>query len=131
MKKLFSAILAVCMLACGVCAIPAGAQEASRAAYIDDGDGCRASDVLANWSPSLSKSAYGASITLRNFHSGSVTVELHNSSGYITGFTESFTNKISIAPTINRTTASGTYKIVIKITINGNTTTRESSWIGI
>jgi hypothetical protein len=135
MKKRLSLILAVCMLMCGATtAVPATAQTQEVIIIIDDSGLIVpfASDVLRNWSPSLSKNNYGASITLTNFFSGSVTVELHGQSGYITGFTDSFTNRATLAPTRTRTTAAGTYKIVIHITISGHgTTTRESHFMNL
>jgi len=135
MKKRLSLILAVCMLACGaVTAVPATAQTQEVIIIIDDSGLIVpfASDVLRSWSPALSRSSYGADISLTNFFSGSVTVELHNSSGRIAHFTDSFTNRITLAPTRSRTTAAGTYKIVIHITISGHgTTTRESHFMNL
>jgi hypothetical protein len=132
MKKIFSVVLAICMLACGaVTAIPAGAAEVE---IKDDVTLIApfASDVLRSWSPVLTRNNYGASISLTARFTGTVTVELHNRNGYITEFSQSFTNVASIAPTTSRTTAAGEYKIVIHITISGHgTTTRESSWMRI
>jgi hypothetical protein len=134
MKKRLSVLMALCMLLCGVgAAIPASAQTPEVIIIIDDGLITPfSSDVLSSWSPSLSRTNYGASITLRNFHSGTVTVELHDRNGYIIGFSESFTNRISLAPTRSRSTPAGTYKIVIHIRISGHgTTTRESHWMNL
>jgi hypothetical protein len=130
MKKFFSVILAVCMLACGaVTAIPAGAVEVEIKENIDLITPF-ASDVLRSWSPILSRNNYGASITLTNSFSGTVTVELHDRNGYIVGFSENFTNTASLAPFRSRTTPAGEYKIVIHIRITGHgTTTRESDWL--
>jgi hypothetical protein len=135
MKKCLSLIMAVCMLACGaVTAVPATAQTQEAIIIIDDSGLIVpfASNIISSWSPTLSRNTYGANITLRNVFSGSVTVELHDRSGYITCFTEPFTNRISIAPMTSRTTAPGTYKIVIKVTVTGQgTDTRESLFMNL
>ena len=135
MKKLFTAVLAMCMLFCGTLTVTAGAvtlkteETAISANFIEITP--FASEHLKSWSPLLSKSMYGANIGFNGTYSGSVTVELHNTSGKIASFSELFTNRTSIAPVTSRTTASGTYKIVIKVTISGTTTTRESLFINL
>ncbi|MDR2568930.1 MAG: hypothetical protein LBD23_01365, partial [Oscillospiraceae bacterium] len=73
MKKKLSVLMALCMLVCGaVTAVPASAQVQETIIIIDDGGLFEpfASDVLRSWSPSLSRSNYGASITLTNVFSG-------------------------------------------------------------
>jgi len=133
-KKTISALLAICMLA-GLGIVHAGAQAAQPEIEIIfvNATGAPitpfASQHLSSWSPSLTRTLYGASLTFNGFYTGSVTIELHNSSGRIAWFTESFTNKAGVSYTRSRSTAAGTYKIVIKLTISSTTTERESSWM--
>ena len=139
MKKAVSAILAVCMLFCGVLVTTTSAnteatfemaEQSMSAGYIEIMP--LASEHLSNWSPLLSRTAYGAHVTFVGTRSGSIRVELQNQSGsVIASFTESFTNRNTIGVTRNRTTAAGTYRIVIHVTISGSTTTRTSNWIRI
>ena len=133
--RTLSAILAVCMLFCGVLTTTSGATEArqpNNEIGIDDGIGIRASSNISAWSPLLSRSLYGAQVSFTGTRSGSIRVELQNSSGgVISSFTESFTNRNSIVLTRNRTTSPGTYRIVIRLTINGSTEVRTSSFMNL
>jgi len=134
MRKIISGILAVCMLFCGALITTAGAttavEQSMEASYIDIMP--LASEHIRSWSPLLSRTMYGASVSFTNPFSGSIRVELQNSSGnVIASFTESFTNRSSIAFTRNRATPAGTYRIVIRVTIGNTTTVRTSAWIGI
>ncbi|MDR2532395.1 MAG: hypothetical protein LBC82_06095 [Oscillospiraceae bacterium] len=138
MKKVITAVLAVSMLLCGSLTVTAGASVSVNdpiiEIIIDDGSGdmvIMASPHLTGWSPLLSRTMYGASISFNGNYSGTAVIELHNTSGRIASFSHSFTNRNSIAPVTSRTTAAGTYKIVIKVTISGTTTERESSFINI
>lgn len=133
MKRIVSGFLAVAMLACGALTATAGAatntsdpvavaQELVFEPF--------ASEHISSWSPLLSRTAYGASVTFNGPKTGSVFVELQNSSGTtIASFTENFTSRNSIAYTRNRTTASGTYRIKITVTISGVATSRTSSYV--
>jgi hypothetical protein len=132
MKKLITAILAVCMLFCGALVTTASAvtpEVPIEASFI--GFEPFASEHIRNWSPLLSRTSYGANITLTGSFSGTVVVELHNTTRMIDSFSHSFTNRTTVLATTSRTTAPGTYKIVIRVTINNVTTVRESSFINI
>jgi hypothetical protein len=137
MKKVITAILVVRMLVCGSLTVTAGATKGTSGtgeipiemSFI--GFEPFASEHLRSWSPLLSRTQYGASINFNGTYSGTAVVELHNTSGRIASFSHSFTSRTSIAPVTSRTTAAGTYKIVIKVTISGTTTERESSWLGL
>jgi hypothetical protein len=133
MKKIVSGVMAVAMLSCGALTATAGAEqpiEPVTSGFI--GFEPTASEHLSSWSPLLSRTAYGAQVTFVGSRSGSIEVELQNSSGNrITGFTETFTNRSSIAYTRNRNTATGTYRIRITVTINGSSTTRTSHYMTI
>jgi len=131
MKKVVSAILAVCVLFCGTLTVTAATTEKVSATVGGIEIVPFASDYLSSWSPLLSKTQYGASIEFTGAYSGSVVVELHNSSGRIDSFSESFSNRAGVAFVTSRTIAAGSYKIVIKVTISGTTTTRESSFMNL
>ena len=121
-RKMVSILMAAVMLvSAGVVSVPVAAAGTGGIIEITP----FASDVVVSWTPYLTKTAYGADIELKNYYSGTITVELQNSSGTkITSFTQSFTNKNYLSPFTSRTNASGTYKVVITITINGEKTTR-------
>jgi hypothetical protein len=90
------------------------------------------SEHISSWTPLLSRTSYGVSVTFMGLRSGTIEVELQNSSGQrVTGFTESFTNRVSLTVSRNRTTAAGTYRIVIRVTISNQTTVRTSAWFRI
>jgi hypothetical protein len=135
MKKALSGVMAVAILACGAFSATAGATmvaepvaELSQEITFEP----FASDHIRNWTPLLSRTSYGAQVGLTGTFSGSIRVELQNSSGTtIASFTENFTNRNSIAYTRNRTTAAGTYRIRITVTINGSDTVRTSDWFRI
>ena len=138
-KKLVSVIMVMSMLVCSA-VVPASAEEfVPEVEFIFiDATGAPitpfASDVLSNWSPSLSGTAYGASMTFTGFYTGSVVIRLQNSSGTtLASFTESFTNRASVSGTRSRTNPTGTYRIQIEITVNGvsGTTLRNSHFINI
>jgi hypothetical protein len=138
MKKVITAILVVSMLVCSSLTVTAGASVSVNdpiiEIIIDDGSGdmvIMASPHLSSWSPLLSRTMYGANINFNGTYSGTAIVELHNTSGRIASFSHSFTSRTSIAPVTSRTTAAGTYKIVIKVTISGTTTERESSFMNL
>ena len=133
-KKLVSVIMVMSMLVCSA-VVPASAEEfVPEVEFIFiDATGAAitpfASEVLNSWSPSLSGTTYGASINFTSFYTGSVVVRLQNSSGTtLASFTESFTNKASVAGTRSRSNPAGTYRIQIEITVNGvsGTTLRNS-----
>jgi hypothetical protein len=123
------------MMVCGAAAAVPVSAQVQEEVIIEASSGLItpfASDVLRSWSPILSRTSYGASITLTARFSGTVTVELHNHSGYIVGFSQTFTDVASITPITSRSTPAGTYKIVIHIRISGHgTTTRESSFMNL
>jgi len=135
MKKAVSAILAVCMLFCGVLVTTAGAtfgmaEQSMSASYI--GIMPLASEHLGGWSPVVNRNGYGAQVSFVGTRSGSIRVELQNSAGTtIASFTESFTNRNNISVARARSNPAGTYRIVIHVTIGGSTTTRTSNLIRI
>jgi hypothetical protein len=135
MKKVITAFLAACML----CSIPA-----TTAGAVTKGEGQAqitpgiieitpfASSNMSGWTPLLSKTSYGASVQFVGSRSGTIKIELQNSSGtVVASFTETFSNKTNVAYTKSRTTASGTYRIVIYVTISGSTETRTSSYMNL
>jgi hypothetical protein len=134
-------MLAVAILACGALASTARAEEATvqpttevmpEIVFETFGFEPFASDHIRSWAPLLSRTSYGAQVTFTGTFSGTIRVELQNSSGSVQAFfTESFTNRNSIAYTRNRNTPSGTYRIVIRVTINNTTTVRTSHLITI
>jgi hypothetical protein len=134
-RKTLSAVMAVTMLLCGAVTATASANEPiqqieSTIEFI--GFEPFASEHISSWAPLLSRTSYGASVSFVGMRTGSIEVELQNSSGQrITSFTESFTNRPSISVNRARTTAAGTYRIVIRVTINSQTTTRESRYMAI
>ena len=135
MKKVITAFMAVCIL-CGTLVTTAGASTIGTGQAQIEPSIIEitpfASSNLNSWSPLLSKTSYGAQVSFVGSRSGSIKIELQNSSGTaIASFTETFTNKSSIGYTKSRTTASGTYRIVIKVTISGSTETRTSDWFRI
>jgi hypothetical protein len=137
MKKAITAILVVSMLLCGSLTVTADATTGTSGtgempiemSFI--GFEPFASEHLRSWSPLLSRTQYGASINFNGTYSGTAVVELHDRAGRIASFSHSFTNRTSIAPVTSRTTAAGTYRIVIKVTISSTTTERESHWMGL
>jgi hypothetical protein len=119
-KRTLSAILAVAILACGALTATASAiteqpvTEVVQEIIFEP----FASEHLRAWSPLLSRTSYGAQVTFVGTRSGSIQVELQNSAGTrIASFTETFTNRTSIGFTRNRNTPTGTYRIVIHVTI--------------
>lgn len=128
-KKAVSIITVVALLVnTGAITVPVRAQETVSKTSDYIGITPFASDVMVSWAPLLSKTSYGVNITLKTRCSGTITVELQNSSGAkVASFTESFTNTGTVTPIKSRTTASGTYRVIFKITIDGVTTTREST----
>jgi len=141
--KRFISMVAVCLLAGGIAVLPVSAEGAVlkeeptvEVAYSSSAEKSIpitpfASVYLSDWTPIVGSSYYGADVYFNGSYSGSLTVELHNSSGKIDSFTQSFTNVKNILALKNRTQSSGKYKIVIKLTINGTLTERESSFISI
>ena len=133
-KRILAAALAATMLFCGALTATASANVSNDTVLEEQGNNAviYASEHLSSWSPLLSKTQYGAQVSFVGSRSGSILVELQNSSGNtIASFTESFSNRSSIGYTKARTTASGTYRIRITVTINGNGTTRTSSYMTI
>jgi hypothetical protein len=135
-KRAAAAIMAVAMLLCGAFSVTAGALTVKDTPTLVEANFIEitpfASNYMSNWTPLLTKSLYGANVTFTSKYSGSIEIELQNSSGgKITSFTQSFSDKNSIAYTTSRTTASGTYRIVIRVTINGTTETRTSHYMTI
>jgi hypothetical protein len=91
-----------------------------------------ASEHISSWSPLLSRTQYGASVTFVAPRSGTIRVELQNSSGTtIASFTETFSNRGSIAFVRNRNTPAGTYRIRITVTINNSPTVRYSRFMNL
>ena len=133
-KRAVAAIMAIAMLMCGAFSVTAGAVTEKDTPTLVEANFIEitpfASNYMSNWTPMLTKSLYGASVTFTGSYSGSIEIELQNSSGNkITSFTQSFSNRNNIAYTTSRTTASGTYRIVIRVTINGTTETRTSLYM--
>lgn len=134
-KRILSALLVTTMLFCGVFTATAGATaptapiaEATQGITIEP----FASEHIAGWTPLLSRTMYGARVTLTNRFSGTLRVELQNSAGTtIASFTESFTNANSVTAVRDRATPAGTYRIRITVTISGTATTRTSDWLRI
>ena len=130
-----AAVMAVTMLFCGAFSVTAGAMVAEEVPIeiiIIDENGTRASDHIRAWSPLLSRTSYGASVTFTGNYSGKIKIELQNSSGTtIDWFEETFTNRNSIAYTKARATASGTYRIRITVTIGSTVTPRTSHYMNL
>ena len=130
-----AAVMAVTMLFCGAFSVTSGAvvaEEIPIEIIIIDENGTRASDHIRNWTPLLSRTSYGANVTLTNIFSGTLKVELQNSSGgTIAWFEESFTNRSTVAATRARTTAAGTYRIRITVTIGSTATPRTSHYMNL
>jgi len=127
--RLAALIAMMSILVCGGVAVTSASAAANNGAVVITP---YASEYISGWSPLLSKTSYGASVSFTGTYSGSVTIKLQNSSGStIDSFTESFSSKSNIAYVTARTTSSGTYRIEISVTISGTTTTRTSSYMNI
>lgn len=132
MKKALSFLTAaVLMVSGGLTAASETVNSDMTTLYESSGDvSINASETISNWTPILTTSQYGAKITLNNFYTGSVIVELWDTSGKTTSFSQNFSNT-NIVTAYTPRTLKGTYKIKISVTINGGTTNRESSYIDV
>jgi len=134
MKKFLATLMALCVICTGglgLISASALSDTSSNETYKED-TGSRASDDIDSISYTLSTSKYGADITLRKICSGIVYLELQKKNGsnwdYIDSTSWPFTNKPSTSGSKSYTiTQSGTYRLYIKITIDGVATTRNSS----
>lgn len=89
-----------------------------------------ADDNIATITYSVTSSSYKANLTLYSFYSGNLYLELQKKNGsswdYADSTSSSFSSQITPSISKSRTTGSGTYRLVITVTINGTPTTRTS-----
>jgi hypothetical protein len=134
-KRLLAIVTVLCIVCTsGISVVPVSALSVGTS-NLEIGVGgdaeIMASNDINSISYSFNSTGYGATISLRRICSGSVYMELQRWNGTRWGFADStswtFTNRPSTSGSKSFNASKGTYRIQITITIDGISTTRESS----
>lgn len=89
-----------------------------------------ASDVISSVSYGVTKSNYSATINFKGIYDGSVYLELQKKNGttwdYYDSTTAAIGKKTNLPVSKSCTVSSGTYRIYLKVTVDGDVTERTS-----
>lgn len=128
MKKILATVIAAAsVFACGI--MPASAAEIA----VEDYSIVQpfASYQITSVSYGFSSSSFSADVDLSGKFTGSATLELQKKSGTSwvkqDSVTKSFSNASNVYLSKSRSSSSGTYRLVLTITIGGESTSRTSS----